>query len=238
MLIFTTMKTTTNDIALAKRLYPEYNAKYFDSECPQGLAINEKALGKNVLASVHTSYDSKGNLNFDGMFFNSRFELTVEQLKSLLLHEMVHVWLFVQGITHTKGGGYHGQEFQDKRQEVESESGITVPKTEDASQIKVNDKILSKPVYGLYMRYQGQHSVTKVAEKMASDSNINALVSWAEDLAKRVQAKEAWVFEVSGMDAMHKLPANHALDKPKLYPISSEELKELKDKAEIVRQIR
>jgi len=245
MLIFTTMKTTTNDIALAKRLYPEYNAKYFDSECPPGLSIKERYLGKDILALVDTNIlgkrtartDSK-NVEFVGLFFNNKFQLSEEQLKSLLLHEMIHVWLFSQGIIRTADGSYHGKEFKEKLSQVSSESGIQVFDTENSTEIQISDKFLSKPIYGLFIRYQGKNSIVRLSSKMWT-SEMRQLVDWAESLSKRFQAKECWFFEVSNMESMlDVMVSTNPYDNHKFFNLSSEDVSELKEKAEIVRQIR
>lgn len=224
-------KTTVNNIALAKRLYPEYNAKYFDSECPPGLFIGEKALGKDILAMAPFTSNV-----VDGIFFNSRYELPDDRIKSLLLHEMIHVWLISSEIYTTSGGGYHGKEFQDKRKEVESESGISIPETEEGAGF--SSKTLSKPVYGLYMKYQGRNSVLLVSEKATKPNNLHVLVSWAESLAKRWQAKEAFIFKAVGIANLYHVVPTYNLDEPKFHSLNKEDVDEIKEKSEILRQIR
>jgi hypothetical protein len=240
-------KEPVNDMELARMLYPQYNAQLFGGECPPGLHIDEKPISANTFGVMRALIYYQGKpqtarvnpeqVEFKGIFINSKYKFTEEQLKSLLLHEMIHAWLFAQGIIVTQPKGFHGVEFEEKRVEVEAGADVPVPKTESSDAFKLTDDALSKPIYGFFMRYQGRYSVTKFTDKLYN-TEMSEIVKWAEKMSQRVQAKEAYVFEITGMAYMHRMTANRLLKSPKMFLIKPEDMKEFKEKATIVRQIK
>lgn len=240
-------KEAVNDMELARMLYPQYNAQLFGGECPPGLHIDEKTIGTNTLGVMRALVYYQGKpqtarvdpeqVEFKGIYFNSKYKFTEEQIRSLLLHEMIHAWLFAQGIIVTQPKGYHGVEFEEKRVEVEAGADVPVPKTESSNAFKLTDDVLSKPIYGFFMKYQGRYSVTKFTDKLYN-TGMSEIVRWAEKMSQRVQAKEAYVFEITDMAYMHRMTANRLLKNPKMFLIKPEDMKEFKEKATVIRQIK
>lgn len=225
-------KKEVNNLELVRQLYKEYNAKYFNGECPPGLPIVE-VRSKGILASVrarvkfvHFRGESKvppENITQQDMTFSPAYRYTDEQLKALLLHEMIHSWLFTKGIVYTLGDKMHGREFIEKLKEVESASGITIPRTEMADEFDF--AMTDQVAYGVYMRYSGsKEAIFRIAKGLIDKPDLESFVKRS---AESNNGNEAWVFQTTGSAKMYDLPASRSIKGIKWRAASAQVMDEL-----------
>lgn len=136
-------------------LYHTFNKSYFDGALPN-IEVTEKK-SKNVLgaaeATVRYRNGRKTNrvppedIETKGIWISNTYTMTPEQVEKILLHEMIHVWCYSQGIVRTIGDPGHGMEFEKMRKQVSAASGYDVPKKE-SSDILAVDNVDSMVHYG------------------------------------------------------------------------------------------
>lgn len=125
-------------------LYNKFNALYFNSELPDSLEIKWIA-SKKKGGVVHATYNprTKHVISIVDLCISNYRPLTDDKLNGLMLHEMIHVYLFHVNILTTSGlDKTHGVEFESKRIELEKLSGFIIPLVEDSMEIAdhINEK--------------------------------------------------------------------------------------------------
>jgi len=185
------LNESTNDLHLVKKYYDKYNTLYFEGKLPKNLPIAERSL-KNAVAQVEatvlaSTYDRKfsnkiepDKIDIKQLTISSSFLLSEEQLQGILLHEMVHIKLFTEGIFQTHGSNKsHGLEFLVMRRELQQRSGIHIPTTETSIDLIRVGK--GKEKYGLmYKRINGPYGVMMFSSKLWS-TNKDGVMSYFYD---------------------------------------------------------
>lgn len=125
-------------------LYNKFNILYFNSELPDTLTI-KWVRSKRCGGVVRCTYNSRTKtvLSIEYLCISNYRPLTDEKLNGLMLHEMIHVFLFHKNIVHTSGlDKTHGIEFKEKLKELEQTSGIVIPLMEES--FDISDHIKSQ----------------------------------------------------------------------------------------------
>jgi hypothetical protein len=133
------------DLNLPK-MYSTFNKLYFDNELPTNLKVTWFK-SKSVGGVASATYDkrTKSFISINGIKLSSVLKRSKKHVVALLLHEMIHIWVYVQGIPYTGGRDKsHGWEFQDKKKEIERKSGIQIPDTEDIQDAELGDHLKGK----------------------------------------------------------------------------------------------
>ena len=121
----------SDTIQKIQNFYNEFNAKYFNDELPHILHISYQDM-KDTIAEVDADTPDKKRsdpkkIQIVSLCFTSNYEFTDEQLIKFLLHEMIHIKLFVDGIIDTIGDPDHGKEFDEIRKRLIKETGYDIP---------------------------------------------------------------------------------------------------------------
>lgn len=141
------IKQKDSDIALAKQMlerYRHFNQTLFNNQLPV-IPIYFKPLkgvGGQVDCKIQKTATSRAIVpDSMTMTFSNIFKKTAEQLDSVLLHEMIHVYLLaVVGDFDDN----HGPAFRRKKLELEYKTGIKIPITEVETDPVLN--IATRPV--------------------------------------------------------------------------------------------
>lgn len=122
-----------------RREYNKFNAKYFNGELPnikltwsKTKSAGGQAVGLwNKLTGVIIPKEIK---------ISTFLEMDRDRFDKIMLHEMVHIWQYVNGINEREKRG-HGRTFQQKAKEIGNKAGIIIPLTEDISGMEVSEDV-------------------------------------------------------------------------------------------------
>ena len=105
-------EVSANEISIdiIQDLYEEYNKKYFDSFLPKNIKIFYSKLAQKSLGIAKVVWDKE----IFSIMLSYTISNNLEQLKNVLLHEMIHIWQYAMDL---KSGGrriYSSPDFFDK----------------------------------------------------------------------------------------------------------------------------
>ena len=103
-----------------KSRFKEYNKLYFNKELRMPKFKLERL--KNSLALFFFSRPLTGELKQKEIWFNTNYVWTDEAIKDVLIHEMIHYWLFIHG----HSGSRHGIRFRLKCKEIKKTDGTII----------------------------------------------------------------------------------------------------------------
>ena len=101
-------------------LFAKYNADYFDSKLPFPefkIMHSYRALGR------YTSYPVDGGHYGDVMEFSDNYDYTEAQLRDVVVHEMIHMYLMHFGIDRKCS---HGKEFKSMMDDLNIRYGLGI----------------------------------------------------------------------------------------------------------------
>lgn len=208
-----------NDMNLASRLYADYNTKYFGGKLPSGIEISEKSIkGSYAIASasvVRKKYErirniEPSNVQVKGIYFSNYYKLTEEQMKGILLHEMIHIYLFSNGVIKTTGGpSGHGREFEEVRSKISSASGIKIPISEDVTGVEIVPK--GKLMVGAVFKKGSGNGIIMLSPSFwARDGE--PIKAWLAKLDELGIIKEPIVFQTKSA-SFQEIPTKRSLGK-------------------------
>lgn len=114
-----------------RKLYLEYNSKYFDSCLTMPKISTYTGVNSMGIFSV-----KKWKTKIEQEISIARnFKLTEEELRDLLLHEMIHQYVYMQ-----YGKTNHGKEFKRKMNEFNKKYGFDIRKNSKHLFRKYKDK--------------------------------------------------------------------------------------------------
>ncbi len=149
-----------------KKLYTDLNKKYFGGQL-MDIPISFKSL-KNQSATVITRFNPRTNelISISMTVDNSR-QWNSQALTAIMLHEMIHVYFSMKGDYHQA----HGKEFEAMRKRLKQQSGLEIPRDENASELKVYDKIKPKDLFVILADF-GNKKYAMFASKKAYDNFV------------------------------------------------------------------
>ena len=102
-----------------KARFKEYNKAYFEGELKMP---KFKFEGLKGALSVFVFSRPLGELKQKEIWFNTNYIWTEEGLKDVLIHEMIHYWLY----NHGHSGSRHGIRFRMKCREIRKKDGTII----------------------------------------------------------------------------------------------------------------
>jgi hypothetical protein len=109
-----------------EKKYQYYNKLLFDGKLPSNFKMRfsrTKKAGGAVLTNYWTTgrgrYKKVTRYEIDELYLSTFYLRTEEQLDSILVHEMIHVYLTVNGMHEGYNVKYHGPEFVSKMGELQ-----------------------------------------------------------------------------------------------------------------------
>lgn len=134
------------DPAYLGKMYASFNSRYFGGELP-GVHISEKR-SKNILGAAEATVQYRNGrkepkvppewVTVTGIWLSNSYNMTPEVIEKIMLHEMIHVWCYSQGIIRTFGDPSHGLEFKKKRDAIAKASGLDIPMAETKDAVEVD----------------------------------------------------------------------------------------------------
>jgi hypothetical protein len=127
------------------KMYMTFNRLYFNNELPKDLKVGwykNKKLGGEVSIMVRKINRFKREIvSIVHLKISNLLERSKKDIVGIMLHEMVHVWVAVQGIDEA---AMHGPVFREKLKEIAKKSGIVIPATEAMANLGLSDKLKEK----------------------------------------------------------------------------------------------
>ena len=114
-------------------LFQEYNENYFNGELPfPQFKIRHSY---RTLGYFSCEYDSEGMFN-QSIEISDNYDYTNDQLRDILVHEMIHYYLAYKGIDpHC----HHGKDFKNMADEFNKTYGMNITKTIDLKPYRIQE---------------------------------------------------------------------------------------------------
>lgn len=120
-----------------KELYKKCNHKFFTDELPKtGLSFRIDHSIHNVAGCYFSTQNDKINTT---IYFSDMYEWNEEYLEKIMLHEMVHVFLYS---SNRKADSKHGKRFKEVCMNINTKFGVNVPL--DGSFVSLTDEGLQQ----------------------------------------------------------------------------------------------
>lgn len=105
-----------------KELYKSCNHKFFNDELPKtGLSFRIDHSIHNVAGCYFSTKNDKINTI---IYFSDMYEWNEDNLEDIMLHEMVHIFLYCK---HKKADNKHGKRFKEVCWKIFTKFGIIIP---------------------------------------------------------------------------------------------------------------
>jgi len=195
------------DPAYLGKMYQDFNNRYFGGELP-GVQVTEKK-SKNILGAAEARVQYRDGrkaskvppewVTVTGVWISNSYNMTPEQVEKIMLHEMVHVWCYSQGIIKTLGDASHGREFKTKRDEIASASGLDIPMAESSDVFEV-DGLDNMTHYGLKLT-DGSNRVywLRISKRLYDD------IDTLQNAARRYRVNTLERFITKGSSSMFQM---------------------------------
>lgn len=160
--------------------YKLFNKLYFNSKLP---GINIILVNKKAKFIAQVCYDKKEKLSH--LEINRYFkDLSENNKDAVLLHEMIHIWVYIQNMSSSKN--LHRGEFLKKAKEIESKIKLNISgrfhKDSDDLEKKYSDKEKIE-IYVIFKTYTPKF-LKKNVESMDFYSNLDKAEEIGRNLAK------------------------------------------------------
>jgi len=144
--------------------YTEFNSKFFNNKLPEipvkwgklskvgGIAKCETLTKNNVKTIIPNSMSIK---------ISSVYERDEKNLDGILLHEMIHILMFVEG----KFKENHGSLFKNEAINIGNKAGIEIPLTDDTSNLLLANEKLKTVIVIVYISKDGKYCFSMVSPK-------------------------------------------------------------------------
>lgn len=204
--------------------YNKFNKQLFNNELPKIKLkwTRLKNAGGRVVSIGQKNKPSTWVMK--SLEISDHIELTHEEFKGMLVHEMIHVYL-INNKTQDLGKD-HGVIFRAELSRINNMNlGFIVPEEDDITNRKVSSDIKEKAL-GVALVYEnGKESGIQVYQAKALDSVIATYKGFPEGFLKKFSFK----FVISYHRDLQKYPAKRKYSKGKfgVYPVEPEFFKEL-----------
>ena len=156
-------------------LYREFNKKYFNNK------LNEYPIVVKSLKRLAASVNSIGVRNkpetwiIKNIIFSNQLEYNEEEIKGIMLHEMIHVKLIEE--QRSEFGGQHGLFFKQELEDLQKKVSFKIPVTEDITYKFVSKDVKAKNVIAIFLNTMHSVSVFDIKLKDIIIDNIRAEIS-------------------------------------------------------------
>ena len=138
-----------------KKMYDEFNTKYFEDKLPKDLPIELKSMKGIGGAAWRELERSTGTQRPTKIQITTRFKRDPLDFAKILLHEMIHIWFYAlypntrdyKRVFAGADGG-HNHVFMKKLEDISKASGIEVPRRDELENVELLKKV-TKPFHYL-----------------------------------------------------------------------------------------
>ena len=221
-----------------RRLYDELNRKYWDSALPADIEIGFKALRKGLSGlcqaeNMRNPMRRKVYNPGSGKIWISKKFFEMDKLKAILMHEMIHLYLFVNDDFDTA----HGKAFLDLKREKEKLLGIDIPVTDDDVEAEEYGAEFKQCAFLILKRSDGHYSVLPMQENLARQKAADIQVKYSLYMKINVIRQTEEVSLVIGTSYLSKrFPVVRVFNVNKglgTYKITDEDFKSIKVKEKL-----
>ena len=145
-------------------LYREFNKKYFNNR------LNEYSIIVKSMKRLAASVNFKGIKNkpetwvIQNIFFSNQLEYNEDEIKGIMLHEMIHVKLIEERMAEY--GGQHGIFFKQEKDKLQKLVPFEIPTTEDITYRSVSkDTMKNRNVIAIFLNTMHSVSVFNISLK-------------------------------------------------------------------------
>ena len=135
------------DLNTMPRMFWYCNEHYFNHELPTpkyGVLHSYKTLGR--FSYNHGDKHKPVKKRYRAIFMSDYFDFDEETFRNIMVHEMIHYYLFLKGVSDCSTARRflrffsfkdydHGSEFMAMAQKLNEKYGLSITKTHDASHI-------------------------------------------------------------------------------------------------------
>lgn len=216
------------DLNEVKKLYDQYNRQFFGDQLPTIKFRVSNSL-KKATAMVVIPIVKRGRDVIDvkvdemSMVFNGKMDISGENLKGILLHEMIHVY-------HSKPedvleDSRHGLNFLQVRKHLAAKSGIDIPITDSITQLASDVK--KKEVCIIFFLLASGQMKVSFFNKKVFDNNLEELIGTVKKYLNHTIPQA--VIMVSNTVYAHKYPISQKLKRGSfpVYSLSKEQMMEI-----------
>ena len=200
-----------------KRLYDKFNDEVFlrklGTSLPEDLVIGWTSQKRSVGRAKANVNRETGDLTPRQITISKEFDLSEEQLKEIVLHEMAHIYFYTRNQNVS-----HGAKFRKLIDEINKITGLNVPYKESDLQMKEKESI--KTVGCMLLNMRSGYRVV-VFNKKYFDNNFYQIIEKYQRLGKELKE---YHIGYSDDPELEKYPHKRSLPKGKIpfYEISQE----------------
>jgi hypothetical protein len=153
-----------------KKMYMSFNSLYFGDELPKDIPISwykSKRLAGEIAIAVKGRGAYKEVAYVAHLKISNVLERDKKSVVAIMLHEMIHV--YVAAVLRSTES--HGPEFEKKRKEISTKSGIDIPKTDAMDSLGLSSALKEKKKNHLVVLYVDKQNGAYV--KLYAESSKN-----------------------------------------------------------------
>lgn len=162
----------TLDLDLIKSRFAYFNKKLFKGELPT-LPIKTKRTRTHIMAIISMGKRERGRvveMQPDHVSVSSLYSLSGDKLDGIIVHELCHVKLVIDGVFETTGRDKsHGIEFKDLVKKMQSKVDFEIPMDETPDADIAADQGKSQPVLLIITNSNGNVGAMPVSKKVLDD---------------------------------------------------------------------
>ena len=216
-----------------RKEYSKYNKMYFNGDLPANLNLGWNRSKQAGGVALGTLNRRTGEITPEAIKISTFLKMDMERFKKILLHEMIHIWMFVKN-----DNSGHGAVFKSLARQIGSKAGLVIPLTEDISGMEVSDEVKATEYVAVLF---GSGSLDKMAlfYRRTFDKVRDEVESWAQrkaDVTENYQAEfiRSNYRDLMKFPAMRKMPTSGM----KYYRVEPAIVKGIRESGEVIGQIK
>lgn len=158
-----------------QNIYNTYNQLLFKDELPLipisiGKAKHSAASVSFTVIRNRFRHIDPNSIEICKLTYSNFYDRDVESVHGVIIHEMIHIWLAVNGQVETSGKDKsHGIEFTDKLAELQHRVNFKIPLTEDSSEHTISNPKTKERGVVIIKRKDGKESIVIISDKLIQD---------------------------------------------------------------------
>ena len=166
-----------------KKLYDQFNKKYFNNDLPDDIEIKYKKMKGAGGRAKGTRYKKERKTVPESIEISSFYVMDDKDLHGILLHEMIHIWEMING--YRSGRDSHSLQFRKKREEILKKVNLEIPLKYETDPSKLNVEGKNVDVLVGYYKDKKDKSFISVFKDGLLEDNKGLLKNVLETSAER-----------------------------------------------------
>jgi hypothetical protein len=136
--------------------FDTYNKQIFDNKLPK-IPIILRPLKASTGYCSATKNNRTGIVTPDKIVISNYFKREEEEIKAILIHEMIHLFHFTQGFFLSDKSS-HGHHFDAMLKHAEKVTGLKIPKTDQPKDTELSDRHKGKKLEVILLHRKGMET--------------------------------------------------------------------------------